>query len=259
MPERAVVNKHALIVLSAFALAAAIAFTPASAAAKTWPNQGHFVGGPNKLRHAVVVDIDGSMTIYMNDGFGPTNGIFLNTGNAFARDGSVLLMNIYYRLGYDIVYMCGRPKDMIVNGMSMGDATLQWLHDHGFPTEADRTVLLISAEPDSSVINAPNPGQAMADYMGKHGTAMFSHMLKALQQKTRISYDYGYNDSDIVVNAFLNAGIPADHIFTIGNKGITRLGYKGTHPIVGRGLNPGYGQHIVDYVIPRVPDVSGRH
>ncbi len=50
--------------------------------------------------------------------------------------------------------------------------------------------------------------------------------------------------------------MPADHIFTIGNKGISRPGYKGTQPIVGPGLNPGYGQHIVDYVVPEVPDVN---
>ncbi len=99
--------------------------------------------------------------------------------------GSALLMNIYYRLGYDIVYKCGRPKGMTVKGMLMGDATLQWLHDNGFPTEPGRTVLLLSADPDSAVINAPDPGVAMGDYMGKHGTKMFSDMLKALQKRQR--------------------------------------------------------------------------
>lgn len=252
-------RKHAFYVLSSLALVAAVAFSPASAIAKGWPNQGHFVGGTHKLRHAVVVDIDGSLTIYTNGNFGDTNGIFLNTGNAYTRKGSVLLMNVYYRLGYDIVYVCGRPKDMTVNGMPMGDATLKWLHDNGYPTEPDRTVLLVSAEPDNAVINAPNPGEAMAENMGKHGTDMIAGMLKTLQKKTKISYDYGYNDSDVVVNAFLKAGVQPDHIFTIGNLGVTRLGYKGSQPITGRELNPGYGKHIVDYVIPNVPDVSGRN
>lgn len=252
-------TKRTLSVFSILILAAATAFATSDALAGSWPNQGDFVGGTTGLRHAVVVDIDGSLTIYTNGNFGDTNGIFLNTGNAYTRDDSVLLMNIYYRLGYDIVYVCGRPKDMTVNGMPMGDATLKWLHDNGYPTEPDRTVLLISAEPDSVVINAADPGEAMAENMGKHGTDMIAGMLKTLQKKTKISYDYGYNDSDVVVNAFLKAGVPADHIFTIGNLGVSRLGYKGSHPITGRGLNPGYGRHIVDYVIPNVPDVGDRN
>ena len=53
----------------------------------------------------------------------------------------------------------------------------------------------------------------------------------------------------MVADAYLASGVPAGHI-TIGNKGISRLGYKGTHAIVGPEANPGYAQHICDFVGP---------
>lgn len=236
-------------------LAAAALLRPAGGLAQNWPNQGDFVGGTEQERHAVVVDIDGALTIYVLNDFGPTNGMFLDTGINFTRDGSVLLMNLYYRLGYDIVYICGRPKNMDVNGVPMGDATLQWLHDKGYPTEPDRTVLILMDSP-VSVTDAPNPGKAMAAYVGEHGEKMFSEMLSDLQDRTKIRYDYAYSDSDLAVNAFLSVGVPAGHIFTIGNLGVSRLGYKGSQPILGPGLNPGFGDHILDYVIPKVPAVG---
>ena len=99
-------------------------------------------------RHAVVVDIDGVLTQYMLLDYGPTNGIFLDLGIAYPRVNAALLMNLFYRKGYDIVYLAGRPANMKVNGMSMGDATLKWLHDEGFPTEPNRT------EPDRTTLAA---------------------------------------------------------------------------------------------------------
>lgn len=243
------------IILSAMFLAVVLALNPVDGFARDFPNQGNFVGGTDKERHALVVDIDGALTTYVLNDFGPTNGMFLDTGVNFTRDGSVLLMNLYYRLGYDIVYICGRPKNMDVNGVPMGDATLQWLYDKGYPTEPDRTVLILMDSPDS-VTNAANRGKAMADYVGEHGEKMFSDMLKGLRDKTSITYDYAYSDSDLAVNAFQSVGVPADHIFTIGNLGVSRLGYKGSQPILGPEPNPGFGQHILDYVIPKVPAVG---
>ncbi len=82
-------------------------------------------------------------------------------------------------------------------------------------------------------------------------------MLRSLQEETKISYDYAYCDSDIAVKAFGNAGVPADHIFTIGNLGVSRLGYMSSQPILDLELNAGYGNHVLDYVIPKVPAVKG--
>jgi hypothetical protein len=204
-------------------------------------------------RHAVVVDIDGVLTQYMLQDYGPTNGIFLDLGVAYPRRDAALLMNLFHRKGYDIVYLAGRPANMKVkiNGMSMVDATLNWLHDEGFPTEPGRTTLLLQDGP-ASVTDAENPGQAMADYMGTKGTDLVTGMLARLKKASRITYDYGYCDSDVVVKAFLNAGIPAGHIYTIGNKGVSRLGFMGSHPIIGPESNPGFTRHIREFVIPKV-------
>lgn len=202
-------------------------------------------------RHAVVVDIDGVLTQYMLLDYGPTNGIFLDLGVAYPRGGAALLMNLFYRKGYDIVYLAARPANMKVNGMSMGDATLKWLHDEGFPTEPDRTTLLLQDGP-GTVTDADNRGQAMAEYMGTKGTDLVTGMLAKLKTATKITYDYGYCDSDVVVKAFLNAGIPAGHIYTIGNKGVSRLGFMGSHAIIGPESNPGFTQHIREFVIPKV-------
>jgi len=233
-----------------------LAFLPcAFVSAAEWPNQGGFVGGTKSSRHAVVVDIDGVLTQYQLQDYGPTNGIFLDLGVDYPRVDAALLMNIYYRKGYDIVYLAGRPANLQVNGMSMGDATLKWLHDYGFPTEPDRTVLLLSDGP-VSVTDAENRGQAMADYMGDHGTDLVSAMLAKLGSSTKISYDYGYADSDVVLKAFFKTGIPADHCFTIGNKGVSRLGFMGSHAIVGPECNPGFSQHIREFVVPKVPGLK---
>jgi hypothetical protein len=202
-------------------------------------------------RHAVVVDIDGVLTQYMLQDYGPTNGIFLDLGVAYPRRDAALLMNVFYRKGYDIVYLAGRPANMKVNGMSMADATLKWLHDEGFPTEPGRTTLLLQDGP-ASVTGAENPGQAMADYMGTKGTDLVTGMLGRLKKATRITYDYGYCDSDVVVKAFLNAGVPAGHIYTIGNKGVSRLGFMGSRAIIGPESNPGFTRHIREFVIPKV-------
>ncbi len=231
---------------------ALLALTPQMTSAGEWPNQGKFIGGRESGRHAVVVDIDGVLTQYQLQDYGPTNGIFLDLGVDYPRVDAPLLMNLYYRKGYDIVYLAGRPANIQVNGMTMGDATLKWLRDYGFPTEPDRTTLLLRDGP-ASVTGAENRGDAMAEYMGKEGTALVTDMLAALKKTTGITYDYGYADSDVVAKAFFKSGIPADHVYTIGNKGVSRLGFMGSHAIVGPESNPGFTNHIREFIIPKVP------
>jgi hypothetical protein len=50
-------------------------------------------------------------------------------------------------------------------------------------------------------------------------------------EEVKEQYAYGYVDSDVVADAYLASGVPAAHIFTIGDKGVSRLGYKGTNAI----------------------------
>ena len=203
-------------------------------------------------RTAVVTDIDGVLGQYILLDYGPTNGYFLDQSVSYPRTDAALMMNIYHRRGYLIVYMAGRPRQMEVLGKTMCEATLDWLEINGFPTEPGDTLLLLR-DGDKSVVDAKNPGLAMAEWMGDHGTDLFVSMLNAVDDHFSIKPAYGYVDSDVVADAFLKIGVPAKDIYSIGNKGISRLGYKGTNAIVGPESNPGYTDHVKTFVVPEVP------
>ncbi|MEX1036922.1 MAG: hypothetical protein WDZ54_13300 [Sneathiella sp.] len=70
-------------------------------------------------RPAVVTDIDGVLGQYILLDYGLTNGAFLDIGLSYPRADAALMLNIYHRRGYAIVYMAGRPRQMDVLGKSM--------------------------------------------------------------------------------------------------------------------------------------------
>lgn len=206
-----------------------------------------------KDRPSVVTDIDGVLGQYILLDYGPTNGAFLELGVTYPRKDAALLMNIYHRRGYAIVYMAGRPRQMEVLGKSMCQASLDWLLENGFPVEEGDTLLLLR-DGDATVTEAKDRGTAMAEWMGDHGTALIKSFVEEVKEKFGLVPSYGYVDSDVVTDAFIDVGVPAENIFTIGNKGISRLGYRGSTPIIGPESNPGYTDHIKDFVIGQVPD-----
>jgi hypothetical protein len=206
-------------------------------------------------RPAVLADIDGVLSQYVLLDYGPTNSAFLDMGVAYPREDAALMMNIYLRRGYLIVYMAGRPREMDVLGKSMCEATLDWLKANGFPTDPGDTLLLLR-DGSQAVVDAKDRGTAMPEWMGEHGTDLFRSMVEGVKEQYAIVPSYGYVDSDVVADAFLASGVPAAHIFTIGNKGVSRLGYKGTNAIVGPESNPGFGSHVRDFVIRNVPSVK---
>ena len=208
-----------------------------------------------KDRPAVVTDIDGVLGQYILLDYGPTNGAFLDIGVSYPREDAALMLNIYHRRGYAIVYMAGRPRQMEVLGKSMCQATLDWLLENGFPVEEGDTLLLLR-NGDATVTEAKDPGTAMAEWMGDHGTALIKSFVEEVKGEFGLDPRYGYVDSDVVTDAFIDAGVPAENIFTIGNKGISRLGYRGSTPIIGPESNPGYSDHTRNFVIPKVPDES---
>jgi len=63
-------------------------------------------------RAAVLADIDGVLSQYVLLDYGPTNAAFLDMGVGYPREDAALMMNIYLRRGYLIVYMAGRPRQM---------------------------------------------------------------------------------------------------------------------------------------------------
>jgi hypothetical protein len=206
-------------------------------------------------RSAVLADIDGVLSQHVLLDYGPTNAAFLDMGVAYPREDAALMMNIYLRRGYLIVYMAGRPRQMDVLGKSMCQATLDWLEANGFPTDPGDTLLLLR-DGSQAVVDAKDRGTAMGEWMGEHGTDLFRSMVEGVKEQYAIVPSYGYVDSDDVADAFLASGVPAAHIFTIGNKGVSRLGYKGTNAIVGPESNPGFGNHVRDFVVPSVPTVK---
>lgn len=205
-----------------------------------------------KGRAAVLTDLDGVVAQYVMQDYGPTNNIFLDLGVGYPRQDAALMMNIYHRRGYAILYMAGRPRQMKVLGKSMCQASIDWLQANGFPTEEGDAVVLLRDMPDS-VIKANNRGVAMAEWMSMHGTDLFATMVGAVKDRYGVKPAYAYVDSDGAVDAYLKVGVPAGNIFSIGNKGISRFGYKGTHAIVGPQANPGYAEHVKNFVIPKVP------
>jgi hypothetical protein len=114
---------------------------------------------------------------------------------------------------------------------SMCQATLDWLEANGFPTEPGDMLLLLR-DGSRNVVDAKDRGTAMAEWIGDHGTELFRSMVEGAKEQYAIVPSYGYVDSDVVADAYLASGVPAEHIFTIGNKGVSRLEYKGTHAIV---------------------------
>jgi hypothetical protein len=241
-------------VLSAVGLVAVMLTAPSASAQSKYSCRPVTAQDADQLRGrpAVVTDIDGVLTEYVDFAYGPTNQIFLDLGGGYPRIDAALMMNIYHRRGYVIIYMAGRPRDLMIKGKNGCEASLAWLTSYGFPTEKGDTLLLLQKGP-AKIMEAENRGQAMAEWMGDHGTALFTEFVNSVKSAYGLVPRYGYVDSDGDVQAYLNVGVPPAQIFSIGNKGISRLGYKGTTPIVGRRPNPGYTHHVRSFVIPKVP------
>ena len=203
-------------------------------------------------RQAVFTDIDGVLGGYMLQDYGPTNAAFLDQGIAYPRPDAALMLSIYQRRGYVIVYMAGRPRQLDVLGKTMCQATLDWLEINGFPVERGDTLVLLR-DGVKSVVDAKDRGTAMAEWRGNSGTEAFISMVNGVKEELGLIPSYGYVDSDVVADAYLDIGVPAGNVTSIGNKGISRLGYRGTRAIVGPEPNPGFTDHIRAFVVPDVP------
>jgi len=145
-----------------------------------------------KNRPAVLADIDGTLSQYVLLDYGPTNAAFLDMGVAYPREDAALMMSIYQRRGYLIVYMAGRPRQMEVLGKSMCEATLDWLETNGFPTDPGDTLLLLR-DGSKAVVDAMDRGTAMAEWMGDHGTDFFQSMVEGVKEQYSIVPSYSYS------------------------------------------------------------------
>jgi phosphatidate phosphatase PAH1 len=179
-------------------------------------------------RHGVVVDVDGTLTANAGE-------LLVAVANPAydpaVRPGAVELMQAWRALGYEIVYLTGRPAGMHVGYMSIADATAAWLESHSFPTGDgthvfvwdDRAIERIEQYKTQTLVELTTEG---------------------------LSLDYGYTGTPTDVIAYRTAGIPADHIFTVGEASDSG---EGTVPV----LDPGWLSHQVNVVDP-LPPVCAR-
>jgi phosphatidate phosphatase PAH1 len=145
-------------------------------------------------RHGVVIDMDGTLTASIDElALWVANPAY----DPAVRAGAVDLMQAWRTLGYEIVYLTGRPADMRIGRTPIADATAAWLERHRFPT-GEGTQLFVW---DASAVERLEQfkAQTLIDL-----------------QREGLSLDYGYTDATLDVVAYRTAGIDADHIFTIG-------------------------------------------
>lgn len=140
------------------------------------------------------------------------------------------VMDEYRAKGYRVIYITARPNDLrLSNGETARADADAWLSANGFPDALDTNMLYLA--PD--ILSALLP----ADYKKAAVEALMAD-----------GYDvrYGYGNSDTDFEGFMGAGIPAENVFSIGE----RAGWGGTTPIYGHT----YEQHL-DEFMPTVPAV----
>ena len=169
-------------------------------------------------RHAVVVDMDGTLT---------AGAAELETWQADPtydpelRPGANDLMRTWRALGYEVVYLTERPADIVIGDTPIAGATQSWLERHEFPA-GERTHLFVW---DTEAY--PTVDEYKVQTLINLGLE-------------DLAVDYGYTDTRLDVIAYRTAGIAADQIFTVGEA----AGEDGTVPV----REPGWLAHQVTAV-----------
>jgi phosphatidate phosphatase PAH1 len=145
-------------------------------------------------RHGVVIDVDGSLTASVGE---LSLWVADPAYDPAVRPGAVDLMQAWRTLGYEIVYLTGRPAEMRIGTTPIADATAAWLERHRFPTGAGTQLFVWDARAVETLEQFKT--QTLIDL-----------------HREGLSLDYGYTDATLDVIAYRTAGIAADHIFTIG-------------------------------------------
>lgn len=109
------------------------------------------------------------------------------------------LMNAYADLGYGVWYITARGEDIDMDdGRTAREATLDWLLLHGFPATGERVLL--------------------AEGLGVSGDAAVEYKAGAIEALAEVGWEaaWAYGNAESDIEAFLLAGIPADHVFLVG-------------------------------------------
>ncbi|MCA9493260.1 MAG: hypothetical protein KC621_25185 [Myxococcales bacterium] len=180
-------------------------------------------------RIAVVSDIDETLTTSDNEWL---TQIALPNTDPRMRPEADAVMWAYVQKGYRVIYVTSRGEGLrLLDGTTARDATERWLDDHGFPWTSD--------------------GVFLADGVGALGGEATDYKTDTLQglidAGVTIAFAYGNADTDIA--AYINVGIPSDHIFLVG-KLAGGLGVEGIPDA------EAYGDHLprVERFVPCAPE-----
>ncbi|MCC7076982.1 MAG: hypothetical protein IT198_07640 [Acidimicrobiia bacterium] len=133
--------------------------------------------------------------------------------DAAERSSAAEVFRAYAERGYRIVYVTARPDGLrLPSGATTRAATLAWLEAHDFPTDPGSTYLYQA--PD--VLSALLPRGYKAS------------VVEALEDDG-YTVDFAYGNALTDFQAFLDAGIPKDRVFSIGKY----AGWRGTNGIGG--------------------------
>lgn len=201
--------------------------TGASTAADS--SEGTTTAGLCELEQpAVVTDIDETLTL--------SDAEFImqiadGTYDPVEREGAAELMGAYADLGYRIMYLTARSEGIVLlgTGETAREATERWLLEHGFPTDPDTTLVVLSP---MFVIDA-----AAQEF--KAGALMD-------QQAAGWRFDYAYGNATSDIGAYAEAGIDPLDTFIIGD----HAGEGGTVAVAGEGWVEHTAMHL-----PSVPAV----
>ncbi len=131
------------------------------------------------------------------------------------RAEAVALIQGFYDRGYRILYLTARYEGLeLLDGTPAREFTEKWLVDQGFPTDSERTRLVLAAEPNSGDETAAYKRGALEDLMAEGW-----------------DFIYAFGNADTDIGAYNEAGIALDHTYIIGD----HAGEGGTVAVPGEG------------------------
>lgn len=157
-------------------------------------------------RVAVVSDIDETLTTSDSEWL---TQIALPGHDPAMRPEADTLMRTYVEKGYRVIYVTSRGEGLrLLDGTTAREATEGWLDDHGFPWTSD--------------------GVFLADGVGALGGEAADYKTDTLQAliDVGVTIAFAYGNADTDITAYINVGIPSDHIFLVGKLAGT-LGVEG--------------------------------
>lgn len=176
-------------------------------------------------QRVVVTDIDETLTTLDEEWMAQ---LFDENHDPAMRPGANTLMNWYADNGYAIVYITARGDELLLPDYTPArEATQDWLVAHGFPYEEGNLYL----------------GQG-AIISGDEAVEYKAGVIETLIAEGW-TVDYAYGNAETDIEAFLQAGIPADRIYLVGEL----AGAMDVEPLHDAAA---YTQHIEDH-LPGVP------